>query len=239
MPTSVSRRRTYPALINIALNALRAAAKQFRVEYFLVLGVPNPAADEAAANPDDAYKVTTRGSKHLFDLHVGQDLHWRVSSVIRSSKQQAFMMQQRELGFPDLSTPLLRKVVKEVLIAAIHNKAKEWPFEDKTGEDVAREYAWYPAAIAWRSASKWTRTELLQLLSSLRRHLDLQDVSSKVMMKLDSWCNAYDLEQVSTAFQQLQRHDGAPAQPVRTGAATTVDLLLDTGAWQCVTCSHG
>lgn len=234
MPTSVPRRKTYPALVNDAINALKAAAKQYGVQYHVVLAEPNPDVAAAAANPDKAYKVTTRGSKYLFDLHVGQELQWRAASVIRSSKQQESVQQQRDLNFSALSTPLLRKVVTEVLIAAIHDKAGEFPFGSKTSEDVACEYAWYPAAIAWRSAAKWTRAELLQLLDSLRNHPDLQVVSTKVLAKLDSLCNATDLEQVKTAFQQLERGGCGPLQPVSSGAATTVDLILDTGAFQRV-----
>jgi hypothetical protein len=92
-------------------------------------------------------------------------------------------------------------------------------------------YAWYPAAIAWHSADRWKRAELLQLLDSLQSPLEFHEVSSKVLAKLDSWCNAFQFEQVKTALQQLERGGGAPTQPVSTGAATTVELILDIGAW--------
>ena len=232
MPTAVSRHKTYPAIVNDVVRLLQSAGKQFGTEYYLVLANTNPDAAEAARNPDKAYEVATRSSKHLFDLHIGQDFGWRVPGVIRSSKQQAGMATQRSLGFHDLGTPLLRRVAKEVLVTAIRNKAKQFPFRDASSEDVAGEYAWYPATIAWRSTDKWQRTELLQLIDSLGSLLDtqqLRDLSAKVMLKVDTCCNAYNLEQISKAFEQLERGDTAPVQPALTGAATTVDLALDIG----------
>jgi hypothetical protein len=80
------------------LVALRSLLERFGIEFFLVITKPNPYAEEAAANPDKAYEVITRSSENLNDLAAGQDLKWRVPSVIRSGKQHA--QQEKQLRLP-------------------------------------------------------------------------------------------------------------------------------------------
>jgi hypothetical protein len=97
---------------------------------------------------------------------------------------------------------------------------------------VAAKVKWYPAAIAWRSPDAWPRAELLQLLDCLPKHLsdkELKERASRVLSKLSLRCNAHGFQRIRTALEQLQQGHSAPAE--LTGAATAVDIDLDTGCF--------
>lgn len=252
MQLSAIEKLSSKGLMNLLRKALETLLSVWGVEFFLVLGVPSDrhTARDAA---DKAYAVKVMASRNLQDLEVHQHLDWRVPQIIRSSKHQAALAAQVRVPFTHLPKQFTCNIVKEVLTAAMHNRAKDFAWGDSTAgcleksEKAAAEYAWFPAAIPWRNPDHWTEAELLQLLEAVCTHysdIEYDKLQRKLNIKLTAQnYNAASRAEVKAAFQQLRSSCRGSAGPARqaaeqrgaTGAGTMVDIDLDTGGGHSLT----